>query len=729
MIYALSDIVPLRDVLKSFFIRNKGRSDDELSRPWSREHDAAILYNRSTISIKNICLLRKKTTNCARIRVLVPDYFCDSVIAPLKKINVDVVYYALDSELSLNKDEFLQLLSQQAIDIVIGVHYFGVENSDLCFLKKTLKGTRCWLIEDAAHVFFPSGNIGYNGDFVLYSPHKHLPISCGAFLIVKKSIKKKSTVDQVDAVSMLRLSRDKYSLADELLWLMKKILQKYFSFFRKKSYMTILPVNRGAQAQEIHCSVSSVSPFTRKRLGFYADRCAYIKNTMIDNAKWMRHYIRRLGYSELSITASNCSPYYLSIDAGGCGESEYHELVRSYIPFVKWPDLPQCVSRRFEKHKHAINYYNNHFYLKVPFVIDKRWLHDFFSKKVPLNYGAISLKLLGHCDQHRYDYYYNKTTSASLEQSWAYGEAKYKAQQWLPLRYIIKINQQPVAIVQILKKKIARGLVTVHRVNSGPVYLSESLPVEEKAKILKYLTRSVVNTGRLFLLKPSFFFIMPNFSKDSILFNLINSGNRVCFNEESSHTLHLSLDRSSEDIRSSIQAKWRNQLKKSENNSFNCQSTIDWDHIDWLLDKVEGNSRTKGFLFNKRLMKNTLICLGKENYVCYIADLDGKRIAGLIVVKHGLSCTYFVSWSSKESKSLYVHNFLLWRAILSMKKRGCVRFDLGGIDEKKAQTIAHFKRGLGADEHRNIGDFVDIYPSAIGFFLVKLLGVALRFRK
>jgi hypothetical protein len=44
---------------------------------------------------------------------------------------------------------------------------------------------RAWLIEDAVHALRPVRGIGASGDFVLYSPHKHLPIPDGAVLVVR----------------------------------------------------------------------------------------------------------------------------------------------------------------------------------------------------------------------------------------------------------------------------------------------------------------------------------------------------------------------------------------------------------------------------------------------------------------------------------------------------------------------------------------------------------------
>ena len=64
------------------------------------------------------------------------------------------------------------------------VHYFGcptlaAPTKDFCAKHNA------WLLEDAAHVLRPVSGVGKYGDFIIYSPHKLLPIPDGAVLVIR----------------------------------------------------------------------------------------------------------------------------------------------------------------------------------------------------------------------------------------------------------------------------------------------------------------------------------------------------------------------------------------------------------------------------------------------------------------------------------------------------------------------------------------------------------------
>ena len=41
-----------------------------------------------------------------------------------------------------------------------------------------------------------------------------------------------------------------------------------------------------------------------------------------------------------------------------------------------------------------------------------------------------------------------------------------------------------------------------------------------------------------------------------------------------------------------------------------------------------------------------------------------------------------------------------------MKKRGCIGFDVGGIDEENTPDITKFKRGLRGEEYTLVGEWI-----------------------
>lgn len=80
----------------------------------------------------------------------------------------------------------------------------------------------------------------------------------------------------------------------------------------------------------------------------------------------------------------------------------------------------------------------------------------------------------------------------------------------------------------------------------------------------------------------------------------------------------------------------------------------------------------------------------------------------MLIVNHGDICTNWLNYTSPTGRSIYANNFLVWNAILFLKKEGIAIFDLGGIDEINTPHITKFKRGLGGNDYRFIGEYVAI---------------------
>ena len=88
------------------------------------------------------------------------------------------------------------------------------------------------------------------------------------------------------------------------------------------------------------------------------------------------------------------------------------------------------------------------------------------------------------------------------------------------------------------------------------------------------------------------------------------------------------------------------------------------------------------------------------------ASKEGQRVSGILVVCHGDSCTYLMGWNSVQGRQFNANYFLLWKAFALLKGLGYRWFDLGGMNDKKAPSIAHFKRGLGGHEYATLGEYL-----------------------
>ena len=121
-----------------------------------------------------------------RLRFWCPAYFCNNALEPLRKIDIEIVFYPVDRHMIPDWSACEKLAVNSPPDLFLLVHYFGSLNA-IDQARNFCNQKRAKLIEDAAHFMSPVGGIGTVGDFVCYSPLKFFPVPDGGLLVVRDS--------------------------------------------------------------------------------------------------------------------------------------------------------------------------------------------------------------------------------------------------------------------------------------------------------------------------------------------------------------------------------------------------------------------------------------------------------------------------------------------------------------------------------------------------------------
>ena len=149
--------------------------DNYLNEFWSNSsaESFALIYNSISKQTKNI---------------YVPKYFCGQSLKFLRGINANVIFYDIDENFNSDYKKIHEVYNIQESDIFVIVHYFGrLNNHDhLLDLKSKIN---FFIIEDCAHVISPYISNNWIGDFLIFSPHKHFPLSEIGLILSKKKIK------------------------------------------------------------------------------------------------------------------------------------------------------------------------------------------------------------------------------------------------------------------------------------------------------------------------------------------------------------------------------------------------------------------------------------------------------------------------------------------------------------------------------------------------------------
>lgn len=135
-------------------------------------------------------------------KVLMPDYVCHVMMAPLNQLKLQAVFYPVNHKLEPDWEKLFQLKDDNTKAMVI-VNYFGFPN-ELERAQKFCKDNHLIFIEDNAHGFLSRTEgkpLGSFGDFSIFSFHKTLPVlNCGGLLLNRFS----------DKISLERLDNQIY---------------------------------------------------------------------------------------------------------------------------------------------------------------------------------------------------------------------------------------------------------------------------------------------------------------------------------------------------------------------------------------------------------------------------------------------------------------------------------------------------------------------------------------
>ena len=163
-----------------------------------------------------------------------------------------------------------------------------------------------------------------------------------------------------------------------------------------------------------------------------------------------------------------------------------------------------------------------------------------------------------------------------------------------------------------------------------------------------------------------------------------------------------------DELRAKLNGKWRNQLKKAE--SYNLELIVDKSNesFRWLLSCYDQMIKEKLFKGTSAKFYSVLQRNNKNNHFIFKVKHLNTLVAGILIILHGKSCVYQIGWNNSEGRKVYANNFLIWYAMLHMKKLECKWFDLGGVDLKNTPGIAKFKNGLKGENYELVGEWVSI---------------------
>ena len=682
---------------------------------FSKENENRVGYlSRTSWSIALIALWRRKLSSDTRLLFWFPAYFCDSALLPLRQMDVSIRFYEVNEDGSPDLHSCRNLLSEGKPDVFLLSHYWG-KAVDVTSAANFCRQNDCWLIEDCAHALYLPNGAGRFGDFVLFSPYKHLPMPNGAIIVVRPNGVSKLAAEFFENVTKdasgwwKQLSQCEQStchglwstLLTDVVWLMKRSVQAL-----NLGHRSIKPSNISAEFQTTPLVSPKVSPLASILLPGCVSLIPNVAFGKVAKNTLLNQIISRSDLNHLvSPSASSSVPDFVPYQAAyQCEPAVQQELVDHFsslgLPIQTWPDLPKEVLNR--KSSSAVTLRDTHVFIALHPNHDERvYLRTLISNLGEEQAVAVSLEWRS-LNEVEWKNISISVEQSSILQAWSYGMAKNKSEGWKVSYGLFRHEGQLIGIVQCLTRKVC-GLVEVCRINMGPVFCSKvSLPMlisayQELGKLGDW------RRLRFLRIAP------PNYLGDLTSFAMAVSGFRV-LNTKPRHSSVLDLSVPPAELMERFDSKWRNCLRKSQKLGVSVDCSRSMEAFQIAIDNESEQQRTKNYNGLSKSLFNAWsnYATASEEYLTFVATKDGVEIASACFSVHGNTGTYLLAWNSKQGRRFNANYLLLWTAIEKFNRAGLEWLDLGGLDYFHNRAVAEFKRGLNGSEYFTVGEYLKV---------------------
>jgi len=693
--------------------------DEDLAVCWRREGEVTGWLSRSAWSFALIALWRKCLAPSLPVTVWLPDFFCNSSLTALRKAGVRLVFYPLTDKMTPDISACRSLVDSNPPDLFVLVHYFG-QPAPAAATRDFCSHHGAWLIEDATHVLRPVEGVGTCGDFVLYSPHKHLAIPDGAVLVARPNGPAKLGLDRLVSFglpsswpSQLKDLQQHMGIAHSrgrtraLVWLAKRLLQK----LGVRTWHQLKPPFLEPCANHtvsLQLTSPCMSEFAKRLLvgclpviGSVArqrQRHQLLWDALLLNDEDSRsNIVLAAGRPVKREWTPYLAAYQVNLAVAG---KVYDDWQQQDLPVTTWPDLPPEVIMNRAHHVNAWNLRHAHLYLPLhqsmcaAEIIARCPTSKTIQKCEPL----ISLDW-DAATEAQWQQWMVQAGCSNLLQSWSYGKSKSDCSSWRVKRGIFYFNGEPIAIVQVLQKSLA-GMLTVSRINRGPLFL-RPLPLKDQRAIWKKLAQlGCIWRGKVLS-------AAPELALSGGALSLMTTMGFKQFSINAWESIWLDLELELDVLRKRLDGKWRNMLTFSEKAGLKLEIGSDDELFDWMVAQYQELMKDKNFSGPPiELLLNLRKQLGDESQLVVLRAMhEEEPVAGICLARHGVAATYLLGWNGHIGRNLKANQYLLWQAIVYLKQSGYSWFDLGGISEEHTPGITAFKSGLNGDPYELVGEY------------------------
>lgn len=296
----------------------------------SRVNDGTYHYASGRAALYQILKYLKEEKGITSI--LLPDYLCDTILVPIRKLEFEYSFFPLNDNLELEKDKFKEVYKKDAAILLI--NYFGLQDlTEQITIIRNLYADAT-IIEDDVQAYYefkkPLGDV----DFKYTSLRKTFAIPDGGLVKTEQFlpiIDKPNTFGQYKAAAALMKSMRESNFDDCV-------------------YLDISKIGGSKIDDELDCSMSLVS----ERLYACLDE-EELKSRRQKNAKYLVEKLSQEGISTLLPVSEDKVPLFVPIYLENRDELRKQMFQHEIFCPVHWPLAEMKVQKGAEMAAHELS--------------------------------------------------------------------------------------------------------------------------------------------------------------------------------------------------------------------------------------------------------------------------------------------------------------------------------------------------------------------------------------
>lgn len=294
---------------------------------------------------------------------------------------------------------------------------------------------------------------------------------------------------------------------------------------------------------------------------------------------------------------------------------------------------------------------------------------------------------------------------ANIYQTWSYGKVRWNENNVSHL--VLRRNGDVAGIAQLRILRPTSFKFGLAYLRWGPLCERAGGPVELEVatRLAMALEEEYVGRRALFLR------VLPNAFVGSSRASIMQSafgrftGEHLAATQVH-RTIVLDLAPDVDQLRKSLDKKWRNQLAQAERNGLAVVEGTGKDQFETFCQMYHEMLKRKQFETTVDVEEFGRIqedLPESQRMRILICEDKGRPVAGIVVSAIGQSAIYLLGATSDDGLKAKGAYLLQWTVINWLKENGFKRYDLGGIDPEQNPGVYHFKRGMSTAEVVQMG--------------------------